>query len=239
MKCASQHQHQIPPWMPNLQLRGKTLLQIGRQSLMDLSSLWDNWVKNHSSWRKSWGLLTVQGVLIELSKKSTRVAQVHGSITGKNVLQIIQSVKDRKEKRGTPEKKRLEKSKKIKKEIFFFLLQDRISVWQWHLCCYFTATSFLNKNLLRSLPIDLQVFYFQSKLLQTTSPEFLFLGRHWWAGTSPRRNLFFLGTLAWHWKHTSEGFQSWFTYSNIIQLFLFHCVICQDFELWFYFCVSK
>ena len=119
MKCASQHQHQIPPWMPNLQLRGKTLLQIGRQSLMDLSSLWDNWVKNHSSWRKSWGLLTVQGVLIELSKKSTRVAQVHGSITGKNVLQIIQSVKDRKEKRGTPEKKRLEKSKKIKKEIFF------------------------------------------------------------------------------------------------------------------------
>lgn len=200
MKCASQHQHQIPPWMPNLQLRGKTLLRIGRQSLMDLSSSWDNWLKNHSNWRKSWGLLTVEWVLIELSKKSTCVAQVHGSITGKNVLQIIQSVKDRKEKRGTPEK-----SKKIKKEIFspFFL-------FQWHLCCYFTATSFLNKNLLRLLPM-IRVFYFQSKLLQTTSPEFLFLGRHWWAGTSPRRNLFFLGTLAWHWKHTSEGFQSWFT----------------------------
>ena len=52
--------------------------------------------------------------------------QVHGSMTGKNVLQIDQSVKDKKEKELW-EKETRKKQKDQKREIFF-LFQERICV---------------------------------------------------------------------------------------------------------------
>ena len=64
------------------------------------------------------GLLTVQRVKPKLSKKSTRVTQVHGSMTGKNVLQIVQSVKDKKEKE-LQEKETRKKQKDQEREDFF------------------------------------------------------------------------------------------------------------------------
>ena len=44
------------------------------------------------------GLLTVQKVKPKLSKTTTRVTQVHGSMKGKNVLELVQSIKEKKDK---------------------------------------------------------------------------------------------------------------------------------------------
>ena len=64
------------------------------------------------------GLLSVQKIKPKLSKKTTRVTQVHGSMTGKNVLQIVQSIKDKKD-RELHERDAKVKQKDQEKEDFF------------------------------------------------------------------------------------------------------------------------
>ena len=64
------------------------------------------------------GLLTVQKVKPKLSKTTTRVTQVHGSMTGKNVLEIVQSIKEKKEKEAK-EKDVRKRQKDQEKEDFF------------------------------------------------------------------------------------------------------------------------
>ena len=43
------------------------------------------------------GLLTIQKVKPKLSKTKTRVTQVHGSMKGKNVTDLVKSIKEKKE----------------------------------------------------------------------------------------------------------------------------------------------
>ena len=64
------------------------------------------------------GLLTIQRVKPKLSKKSTRVTQVHGSMTGKDVLSMVKTIKEKKEN-DEKEKEAKKQHKQTLKEAFF------------------------------------------------------------------------------------------------------------------------
>ena len=64
------------------------------------------------------GFLTIQKVKPKLSKATTRVTQVNGSMNAKNVLELVKSIKDKKEQQ-CKEKEESKSKKESEKETFY------------------------------------------------------------------------------------------------------------------------
>ena len=70
------------------------------------------------------GLLTIEKVKPKMSKETTRVTQVHGSMHGKDVLKLVQEIKEKKDLKKKASTEKLQKKKRMRGSCFFSAKQN-------------------------------------------------------------------------------------------------------------------